>query len=231
MRGADRATLATRMRDGDGAPYASLVLIATAHDATPILLISELAEHTQNLHDDARVSLLFDGTAGLDDPLTGPRVTIQGQVRKSDDVWLRARFLARHPSAANYADFGDFGFYTVAVERAHLIAGFGRIDWISAGDLLFDAATDGVLASHEADIVANMNADHRDALDLYAKNLLRRGGAGWKMSGLDPEGIDLNNGNEIVRLEFEAPVRTAEAARAALVEFARRARQEVAAKN
>ena len=41
-------------------------------DGAPLLLLSRLAQHTKNLLADPRVSLLFDGAAGLDDPLAGP---------------------------------------------------------------------------------------------------------------------------------------------------------------
>src|SRR5262245_59866920 len=108
VRDLDCAALATSLEDW---PYSSLVLSACAHDATPLLLLSRLAQHTQNLLADPRASLLFDGTAGLDDPLTGPRVTVMGRIERSDDPLLRARFVARHPSAALYAGFADFALY------------------------------------------------------------------------------------------------------------------------
>ena len=52
MRAADRAALATLARPGtmeSGAPYASLVLVALDHDASPLLLVLQLADHTKNL--------------------------------------------------------------------------------------------------------------------------------------------------------------------------------------
>ncbi len=134
LRAAESASLATIERDAGG-PYASLVLVAADQDGSPILLLSDLAEHSRNLAADDRASLLFDGTAGLEDRLTGPRLTVLGRAIASDAPSHRARFLARHPGAAQYADFGDFRFYRVAVERAHLVAGFGRIHAIAAADL------------------------------------------------------------------------------------------------
>ena len=104
-------------------PYASLVLVAVDHDLSPILLLSDLAEHTKAIAADDRVSLLFDGTHGLDQPLTGPRVTLVGRAARTDDARLARRFLARHPDAEMYAGFKDFHFYRVAVERAHLVGG------------------------------------------------------------------------------------------------------------
>ena len=83
IRSQDRASLATTLA-GDGTPYASLVLYATAADATPVLLLSNLAEHTKNLKADPRASLLVDGTAGLADPLTGARATLVGRLEEVD---------------------------------------------------------------------------------------------------------------------------------------------------
>ncbi len=225
IRRTDRATLATRMRGTDGEPYASLVLTAAAHDASPVLLISGLAEHTKNIAADSRVSLLFDGTAGYDDPLTGPRVSIQGRATITDSAILRDRYLARHPGASLYAGFGDFAFYAIKVERAHLVAGFGRIDWITADTLLFDTASAVDLEHREADIVTHMNSDHGDAIGLYARVLLGCAGDGWKMTGIDPEGIDLTCKEFSARLPFDNPVHNADEARLALAGLAKRARQ------
>lgn len=138
---ASQATLATTLsasgaRDRDGWPFASLVLIAHDDGGSPLLLLSDLAEHSRNIAADDRVSLLIDGTAGHDDPLTGPRLTVLGRARRSADANHRQRFLARHPEAALYADFNDFAVYRIALDRAHLVAGFGRIDWIEGAALL-----------------------------------------------------------------------------------------------
>ncbi len=223
MRALDTATLATAQHDG-GWPYASLVLVAADHDATPLLLISTLAEHTRNLAAEPRVSLLFDGTAGLDSRLTGARVTVLGRAERTDAPHHRQRFLARHPDAAGYAGFGDFAVYQIAIERAHLVAGFGRIDWISAGDLLYPLPAAFPLREQEPGVVGHMNADHADAIQLYATRLLGAGDAGWRMTGCDAEGCDLRRGGEVLRLDFDRPVHSADGARVELVRLVKRAR-------
>jgi putative heme iron utilization protein len=141
LRAATQASLATifsttETPDRGGWPFASLVLIAHDRDGSPLLLLSDLAEHSRNIEVDDRVSLLIDGTAGLADPLTGPRLTVLGRARRSADASHRKGFLEAHPEAALYADFSDFAIYHVAVDSAHLVAGFGRIQWISAAALL-----------------------------------------------------------------------------------------------
>lgn len=231
LRAADRATLATTMPAGapagdgqaGGWPYASLVLLAVDHDAAPLLLISGLAEHTRNLEAEPRAALLVDGTAGLDEPLTGARATVLGRFARDGAPERRDRYLRRHPSAAGYAGFGDFAIWRMTVERAHLVAGFGRIHWVGADSVLGPASLP--LAAREADIVEHMNADHADAIALYAKVLLGLDGDGWAMTGCDDEGVDLRLGGRVARLAFDAPVQDADGARAALVTLARRARE------
>lgn len=223
IRACDRASLATLMADG-GAPYASLVMAACDQDGTPLLLLSRLAEHTKNLLADVRVSLLYDGTAGLDSPLTGARVSVQGRAAATAEPRHRARYLARHPDAAQFADFGDFAFYKVTVERAHLVAGFGRIHWVAAADLLPDLGPASALAEAEAGIVEHMNQDHADAIQLYATRLLGADVEGWTMTGIDPEGCDLRRGGVVLRLPFLQSIRNSGEARATLVALVKQAR-------
>ncbi|HVR67160.1 MAG TPA: pyridoxamine 5'-phosphate oxidase family protein [Verrucomicrobiae bacterium] len=140
LRGADRAALATSLSAAayQAWPYASLVLVATAEDGSPILFISDLSEHAKNIAADNRVSLLIDGTTGLKDPLTGPRVSILARAVRADLPELKARFLARNPGAKIYAGFADFHVYRLEVTRAHFVAGFGRIHWIEAAEIIGD---------------------------------------------------------------------------------------------
>ena len=175
-------------------------------------MISELAQHTRNIAIDPRCSLFFDGTGGLEDPLAGTRLTVTGRLEETADEVLRTRYITRHPFA--WLEFADFHLYAMTVERAHLISGFGRIAWIAGDDLLFDA--DDVLAEAEPDILAREGR----AAEPHAARLLGLPAGAWKMTGIDPEGIDLRGEERNSRLNFETPVRTPEEARAALARIA-----------
>ena len=204
LRSAPAGCLATVMREGDGAPYASLVAVASDHDGAPILLLSDLADHTKNAKKDDRISLLLTGGEAHEDPFAGARLSLLGRLERSEADGVRTRYLARHPRASLYADFADFGFYRVAVDRGHLIAGFGRIDWI-AGDALRVQPSSRLVAA-EPDIVAHMNDDHADAVRLYATGLLGREDGAWRMTGVDSEGADLRCGDQVARLPFGCTV-------------------------
>ena len=121
----------------------------------------------------------------------------------------RARFLARHPAAAGYADFPDFSFYAFDITSAHFIGGFGRIVDLPRDDLLIDVAGAEALSEREDDIVGHMNEDHADAIELYATRLLGAAPGAWRMTGIDPEGCDLVLGARALRLPFDTRITTA----------------------
>jgi heme iron utilization protein len=229
MRRQAHGALATSLPAEPGSrPYVSLVAVACDIDASPLLLLSDLAQHSRNIAADPCVSLLFDGDSRLAaDPLAEPRLSLTGEAVRSDDKRVLARFVARHPSAAAYAGFGDFKLYRVTIGRGHLVAGFGRISWAEPEELRF-AGDVRALAEAEDGIIAHMNTDHADAVALYATRLLHRAGAGWRMTGIDPEGIDLRGEIGTARLDFAdhalSTVRDAESARGALVALVAAAR-------
>ena len=225
VRTVDRAALGTRLRDADGAPYVSLVLVATDPLGHPLLHLSDLADHSRNLAADARASLLFDATGERLDILAGERVTLVGRIVAAEPA-DRARYLRRHPGAGMYADFKDFHFRRFVPERAHLVAGFGRIHWIAGSEILTPRAP--ALEEAEPDIVLHMNEDHSDALGLYASALLGLRGAGCTATGIDPEGLDLRAGAKTARLTFTRRVEDAAAARAELVRLVKEARRPAA---
>lgn len=220
------ATAGLGTLSADGSPFVSLVTVATTQAGEPILLISRLAVHTQNLARDSRAALLLvepGGEAG--DPLAGARLTITGTVGAPEtDHLLRRRFLARHPEAAGYSAFGDFGFHHMVVDGGHLVAGFGRIVGLSRADILTDCADATELIETEESAIQHMNHDHREALALYATRLLHLPPGDWQMTGADPDGVDLSDGKRAARLAFPQPVTTAAGLRAVLAKLAREAR-------
>ena len=123
----------------DGAPFVSLVTVAATSSTSLVMLLSSLAKHTRNLQSDSRCSLLLVQPGGESgNPLNGARLSITGHARKiprENDATERAAFLAKHPDAAMYADFGDFSFYRLDIVEAHLVAGFGRIETLKAEQL------------------------------------------------------------------------------------------------
>lgn len=233
LRATRAGTLGTLDRN-TGHPFASLVNVATDVDGAPLILTSRLSTHTANLGHDGRASILLAET-GKGDPLAHPRLTVLGaftQVEREseEDARVRRRFLARHPKSELYAGFGDFAFWRMTVASAHLNGGFARAADLTAHDLLTDLSDAAELIAAEQGVVQHMNTDHVEATRLYATRLLGEDDGPWRISGLDPDGVDLAAGDRTARLAFPQRVTTGAALRQTLVELANQAREQIQAK-
>jgi heme iron utilization protein len=225
LRRSRQGALAT-LTPGSGDPYCSLVNVASHPDGSPILLISRLALHTRNLLGDARLSLMLDERAE-GDPLEGSRIMLAGQAEQAsgDDVAiLRRRYLNAHPSSEVFVDFKDFSFFRIRPTGAHLVAGFGRIVDLKPEQFLTEISDAASLLEAEQGVLDHMNADHREAMTLYATKLLGAKSADWRCTGCDPEGIDLQAGSITLRLDFPRRIVTPAALRQVLKQFADQAR-------
>ena len=129
--------LSTVSRRHAGHPFGSVMPYALDERGTPLVLISAIAVHTQNLEADPRASLLVTPPDWSDNPLAGERVTLMGRVtRVTDDRQsvTRAAYLDRHPEARQWADFGDFGFWRFEVADIYYVGGFGAMGWVAVAD-------------------------------------------------------------------------------------------------
>jgi len=225
LRRSRQGALATLMA-GSGDPYCSLVNVASHADGSPILLISRLALHTRNLLDDPRASLMLDERAE-GDPLEGSRIMLSGRAEEAggdDAAIFRRRYLNAHPSAEAFVDFKDFSFFRIRPTGMHLVAGFGRIVDLNPAQFLTDIADADALLEAEQGAIDHMNADHLDAINLYATKLLGAAPADWRCTGCDPDGMDLQAGPATLRLDFPRRIVTPAALRQILKELADQAR-------
>ena len=220
-----QGALATLMA-GSGDPYCSLVNLASHSDGTPILLISRLALHTQNILADPRVSLMLDERAD-GDPLEGSRIMLAGRAEQASDdelAILRRRYLNAHPSAEAFVEFKDFSFFRIRPSGTHLVAGFGRIVDLEPRQFLTDISDAAELLAAEQGAVEHMNEDHRDAVSLYATKLLGAEAMDWRCTGCDPDGMDMQADGKTLRLDFPERVKSGLELRKMLVKLVGEAR-------
>ncbi len=227
LRATRAGALATIDRN-TGHPFASLVNVATDVDGAPLILVSRLSTHTANLEIDGRASLLL-ASSGKGDPLAHPRLTLLGsfaQIARDDPELprIRRRFLARHPKSELYVGFVDFSFWRLQTVSAHLNGGFARAADLKAADVMTDIAGAANLIEAEEGAVAHMNDDHAAAVRLYATKLMGAEDGSWRLTGLDPDGLDLARGDATLRLPFPQRVVNAEQLRKVVVELAAKAR-------
>ncbi len=222
-------TLATLSRKHPGHPFASVMPYALDERGRPLMLISAMAMHTQNLAGDARASLLVaQPTAG--DPLAAARLTLMGEARalsRAESDGARAAYLARHATASYWVDFEDFGFWRLEPGDLYFVGGFGAMDWVSAADYM--AAEPDPLADVSESILQHVNADHAGALLAYLRGRGRDSPDSAPppdeatMAGVDRLGfkVRLRTGERVhgIRVPFPREVTTAGQCREALVEM------------
>ncbi len=223
-------TLSTLSRKHPGHPFGSVMPYALDAQGRPLLLISTMAMHTQNLQADPLASLLVTQPGWTGDPLAAGRVTLMGEacLLAGEDVALvRKAYLARHPDATYWVDFEDFGFYRLEITDIYYVGGFAAMDWVPAEDYL--AARPDPLADAAVGIIEHMNRDHSDALVTFARVLAGMEADEASMVAVDRLGFKLRikSGPRLsgARIPFPREVATSEQCRAVLIEMLRDARQ------
>ncbi len=218
----------------DGTPWASLVTFGTLDDGSPVLCLSHLAEHARNLEKNRQASLMVADPTHSGDALAGGRVTLAGRVVRSDESpnekSARDAHLEAVPSASMYADFNDFTFWILEIERVRWVGGYGRMDSASATD--YCAAEPDPVQPQVPDAIAHLNADHPDALLLMAQAFSDHSDAtSARCTGADRYGLDLDletpGGRQATRVNFTEKIDQPNGLRAATVDLARRARQTI----
>jgi putative heme iron utilization protein len=138
----------------------------------------------------------------------------------------RAAYLERHPNAAYWADFDDFGFWRLEVLDVYFVGGFAAMDWVTAAD--YAGAAPDPLADAAPGIVEHMNRDHADALVVYARHFAGETADEATMATVDRLGftLRLRQGDRLssVRIAFPREVRTMAESREVLIEMLQRAR-------
>jgi putative heme iron utilization protein len=196
----------------------------------PIFLISTMAMHTQNLQADPRASLLVTQDDGGGDPLGAARVTLVGNILplpESEVAEARRLYLARYANSKYWVDFEDFSFYRMDVVDVYYVGGFGVMGWISVSE--YGHSQPDPLADAMAEIIQHMNADHKDALVLLAREFARVESDDATMIAVDRLGFHLRlktqDGIRGSRIAFLREVRNPAEARKILVEMVQKARQ------
>ena len=217
LRAARSGCLATA---ANAQPFASLVTPACMPDGALLLLLSQLAEHTRHLMVYPRCSLMVTGIPATANPQTTPRITINGVAEVVAGHALKARYLAIHPYAALYADFGDFATWRIAPTSGILVGGFARAFRLTAADLVPEADAQAAILAAEPAILTRCNHEYADTLAALA------GEPGdWRMVTVDADGFDLALADRVIRIAWSEPLKDAGGIHQELMRLARQGRE------
>lgn len=211
--------LSTHSLEMEGFPFGSIVPYCQDREGEVTILISRLAQHTKNLMENGRCSLLVSDSAAGDKQTAG-RLTLMCEGEKVPAESIAARFYRYFPSNQGYHDELDFEFYRLTLVKARYIAGFGKIHWIGSDSFL---QTSPFEEQAEAGIVNHMNEDHLDAIRHYCDlfDIPVDQGLQPTMAGIDADGMHLRVGDRLHRIQFERTISNPKEAREILVELAR----------
>lgn len=223
--GQDAGTLSTHSADCPGYPFGSLVPLGFDDFSRPIILISRLAQHTRNLIDNPKLSLMVSDVADLgnQDVQSCARLTLLAEAKKlnieaKSEASTLSRYCRFYPQAESYYKELDFDFYRLEPEKVRFIAGFGKIHWLQPAQLFTQNPFAGVA---ETEICAHMNSDHADALLRYCQQAAVTVPEGVKpvMVSVDAYGFHQRIGARVLRFEFPAtqPLVTANDVRRELI--------------
>ncbi len=121
-------------------PLVSRIGLAPGPDGLPLALVSDLAHHTVALQANPACSVLIGEPGKKGDPLTWPRLSLQGTARfirhgEHGHEALAAHYLRHVPKAKLYIGFADFSLMQIEVQGAHLNGGFGKAFTLGPQDL------------------------------------------------------------------------------------------------
>lgn len=219
LRALRTGVLATESVKAPGFPFASAVPYAIDAVGRPIVFVSDLAAHTENIKANPNVSLI----AHEADVVAGARVTLIGTAGLADDdAEARSRYLAILPEAEAFTAFGDFHFYRIEPRAVHYIGGFGAIHWFEREGYLVKRTG---INEREAEVVAHMNEDHQRALQEYCERYHNVTASDVRMLNIDCDGFDVRANDQTLRIAFSVPVTDAGQARAQFIEMSKGARQ------
>jgi heme iron utilization protein len=209
-------------------PFASLIRYSPDSQGLPVLLLSRIAEHTKNLANSNKVSLLVLDTPEKNNPAINiqecARMTLMGTLTMLQtgideyDECLQTHF-AFFPETRDYHRQLDFDVYRLQVESCRYVGGFAAAHTLSANDYM---EINPLSWSERKAIMAHMNEDHRDAMVHYCETLsIPLNGHTPELVALDRFGFQLRTGKQVVRLSFPHEVTDRSTARDAFVTMAR----------
>lgn len=193
----------------DGFPFASVAPYALDQTGAPLLFLASIAEHTKNIREDSRTSLLIHAPVPTSEDIqTKARLCLMGEVARVPeeervDAW--ARYRARLPAADGYTFTHDFSLWRLEPSRLRWIGGFGEIFWLDIADFSRDKNSDPVWLERQG-AVEHMNEDHLDATRDFFEAAGQTPTAEARMLSLDTFGMDFEDPSAgRLRVDFETP--------------------------
>ena len=224
-RGSDNGILSTVSKKHDDYPFGSFVTYVTGSSRTAYLYLSDLADHTKNLHHSPKSSLTIIKLNTVGDKQNSERLTIMGDlvpVNKEELDNCKKRYYQILPDSKAYAKMHDFNFYKIQIKNVRWIGGFGKIAWLDASNW---RDTLPKWEKSEVGIIEHMNADHSDTISAALKAQHDVDDMSAKMIQLTIDGYYLRAKNKLFFIKFQEPCYNSKEYKDALITLAKQYKQ------
>jgi putative heme iron utilization protein len=185
-----------------GYPFGSVLPICRDKQGQPLLMISHLAQHTRNLGTDARCSftLLRSNHA---DVQQWTRLTCLADAQPVTSSSTLERYCRYYPEARRYHKDFNFNLLRLQPKQIYLIAGFGTARWFDVRRVL---EAPSFQTAAELEILDQLHTQNHDLLKRFLAHQGQQVRDKAHAVGVDPEGLDIRQGEHLARLKFTSPI-------------------------
>ncbi|MFZ8934746.1 MAG: HugZ family protein [Bacteriovoracaceae bacterium] len=212
----ESGVLSTFSVDAEGYPFGSVTPFVLDYSNKPLIYISSIAQHTQNIQNNSKCCLtIFENTKETQNKF---RVTIIGDAVKSEDPLQQELYYKLFPHARNFSKTHDFFLYSIDPIRVRYIGGFGKIFWIEKQQWNIDQAQ---WRQEQEEILSHLNTDHKDIIELMIKSFGEQDSSASIVT-LDPRGCHLKGNKNIYYFSFDEVCLTKNQLRESFIRIAKR---------
>ena len=215
-----RGVLSTLALNMPGYPFGSVLPFCLDANGWPVIQVARISQHTRNMEADPKVSLIIC-EPGLNDVLTGKRLTLVGEAQKiTDREEIAQHYYSFFPQGIDYQSAHESDFYRIVPTRSRYIGGFAQAFWFN-NESLFKA--NPFYGEAGLGVINHMNQDHVSALAAYCRNsgIKLNDNVQPSMVGVDSEGMHLLVDGAVVRIPFAEEVTDPASLRQTLVAMAK----------
>ena len=236
LRSCELGVLSTHSKACDGFPFGSVSTFMSTHEGDIVFYISDLAQHTKNIHHKPEMCLtVFPGCSSMsnssNDPNEGARLSLIGNaamVSKDQKEAISERFFRLYPESKKYQKAHSFHFFKLTVTRSRYIGGFGNIHWFN--DEKWRLATP-TWQDSETNMVKHMNEDHVDAMAAICRWNTNINSDSIEMLAINPDGAFYRSQRQArIFIPFEEHAYDSKSVRQLLVKQTHKAREQLGLK-
>ncbi len=203
LRHSTGGVLSTLSAEMEGHPVGSVVPIVLDGRGRPVVHISRLAQHTQNLAADPRACItLADRSQDVDVAARLMWISTAEPLPEDEVPSAVRRFRFRFPGSQERLSLPDFHFMRLIPKKARYVGGLGQATWINSERLL----RKNPFYSDEAGVAARLIGDNGPFLRRYFPTTAKPLKAIPEVVSIEADGIELRLGENLLTVDFQGDV-------------------------